>query len=145
MNARSVALPLAFVALALAACRADSTAPTAPAAPAPSARDAELLAKAKDAALIKQGKDTYAGLCLACHGPEKNDVDSPSNLFDPKWYHGATPTQIEATILKGVLEKGMPGWGEILPAEDTTAVTAYLLSFQKPDASLAGTSTTARP
>jgi hypothetical protein len=30
-----------------------------------------------------------------------------------------------------VFEKNMPGWGAVLPPEDTTAVTAYLLSQQK--------------
>jgi cytochrome c oxidase cbb3-type subunit 3 len=102
-----------------------------PAAPA-GGRDAELVAAAKDATLVKQGKDSYASFCKSCHGEEKGQSsNAPSNLFDATWYHGGKPSEIERTLLKGIAEKGMPGWGEVLPAEDTTALTAYLLSFQK--------------
>ena len=94
-------------------------------------RDAELVAKAKDPTVLKQGKAVYLGLCQGCHGNEQAKGDSPSNLFDAKWYHGGRPSEIEHTILKGVIEKNMPGWGEVLSAEDTTAVTAYLISQQK--------------
>ena len=95
-------------------------------------RDAELAAAAQDAAVIRAGKETYQGLCKSCHGEESVQGDSASNLFDGKWFHGDRPAEIEAIVLKGVLEKGMPGWGEVLAAEDTLAVTAYLLSAQKP-------------
>ena len=102
-----------------------------PAAPA-GGRDAELVAASKDAALVKQGRESYASFCKSCHGEEKGQSsNAPSNLFDPKWYHGEKPSEIEHTMLKGVAEKGMPGWGEVLPTEDTTALIAYLLSFQK--------------
>ncbi len=93
-------------------------------------RDAELTAAARDGELVKVGKDVYAGLCKSCHGDESVQGDSPSNLFDTKWHHGAKPTEIEAIVVRGILEKGMPGWGEVLPAEDVTAVIAYLLSVQ---------------
>jgi len=94
-------------------------------------RDAALLAAAKDPAVIKSGKATYVGLCQSCHSDAKAKGDSPSNLFDGKWYHGSRPSAIEQTIQKGVLEKGMPPWNAVLPPEDVTAVTAYLLSAQK--------------
>lgn len=94
-------------------------------------RDSELLAAAKDATVVKAGKVTYAGLCQSCHADAKAKGDSPSNLFDAKWYYGGRPHEIERTILHGVVEKGMPPWGAVLPVEDTTAVTAYLLSAQK--------------
>ena len=94
-------------------------------------RDAELLAAAKKVSIVKSGKATYVALCQACHADAKAKGDSPSNLFDEKWYHGGRPHEIEHTILQGVLEKNMPVWGAVLPPEDTTAVTAYLLSLQK--------------
>ncbi len=94
-------------------------------------RDAELIAAAKDPAVVKSGKATYTALCLACHGAETAQGDSPSNLFDPKWYHGGRPSEIERTVLVGFLEKNMPPWGEVLPPEDTTAVVAFILSQQK--------------
>lgn len=94
-------------------------------------RNAALRAAAADPAIVALGKENYTSFCLACHGPEGSSIDSPSNLFDTKWYHGGRPAEIEWTILHGVLEKGMPGWGEILEAADTTAITAYLVSLQK--------------
>jgi mono/diheme cytochrome c family protein len=127
----AVATPPATPAAATA--RAATPKDDAPSAAAPAGgRDAELAAAAKNSALVKQGKEAYASFCKSCHGEEKGQSsEAPSNLFDAKWYHGAKPSEIEHTMLKGVAEKGMPGWGEVLPAEDTTALTAYLLSFQK--------------
>ena len=95
-------------------------------------RDTELLAAAKNPAVVKSGKSTYVGLCQSCHADAKAKGDSPSNLFDAKWYHGARPHEIERTIQQGILDKGMPPWAAVLPPEDTAAVTAYLLSAQKP-------------
>jgi mono/diheme cytochrome c family protein len=94
-------------------------------------RDAELLAARDTPAAVKQGKKIYRDLCQSCHGDEKVAGDAVSNLFDTKWYHGGRPGEIERNTLNGFLEKGMPAWKEVLPAEDVTAVTAYILSFQK--------------
>lgn len=81
---------------------------------------------------IQKGKENYAMFCLACHGPEDTSIDSPSNLFDEKWYHGSSRSGVEATISNGIMEKGMPGWGQMIPQEDITSLVDYLLSFQKP-------------
>lgn len=123
--------PTSLRSAALALAAASSTLLLATTAPLAD-RDAELAAAARDAAVIRVGKETYQGLCKSCHGEESAQGDSASNLFDGKWFHGAKPAEIEAVVLRGVLDKGMPGWGEVLPAEDTLAVTAYLLSAQKP-------------
>lgn len=95
------------------------------------ARDAEILAAVKKASVLKNGKATYTQLCQNCHADEKAKGDSPSNLFDTKWYHGGRPSEIEKTVQNGVLEKGMPPWGPVLPPEDVTAVVAFILSQQK--------------
>lgn len=100
-------------------------------AKAAEARDAEILAAAKKASVLKNGKATYVSLCQNCHADEKAKGDSPSNLFDAKWYHGGRPSEIEKTVQTGVLEKGMPPWGPVLPPEDVTAVVAFILSQQK--------------
>ncbi len=126
MNFRAT-VPAAVVLLAAAALTFGS--PPAHAT-ASGDRDAHLLAAARDGEIVKTGKEIYAGLCKACHGEENATVDSPSNLFDSKWHHGDKPAQIEAVVARGLLEKGMPAWGEVLPAEDVTAVVAYLLSLQ---------------
>jgi cytochrome c oxidase cbb3-type subunit 3 len=93
-------------------------------------RDSRLLSAARDTEIVKVGKEVYAALCKSCHGEESVQVDSPSNLFDKKWHHGGKPAEIEGVVARGLLEKGMPAWGEVLPVEDVTAVVAYLLSLQ---------------
>lgn len=124
----AAAATLLFATAGLAAAKDNAPPATEPAG----SRDAELLAAAKDTALVKQGREAYSSFCKSCHGEEKGQTsDAPSNLFDAKWYHGGKPSEVEHTVLTGIMEKGMPGWGEVLPAEDTTALTAYLLSFQK--------------
>lgn len=101
--------------------------PVAPAnEPPPSALVASL-----DPASVQKGKQAYDMFCLACHGAEDTSIDSPSNLFDRNWYHGSGREGIEKSIRIGIMEKGMPGWGEMIPAEDITALVDYLLSFQK--------------
>lgn len=94
-------------------------------------RDAEILAAGKKASVLKSGKATYVSLCQTCHADPKATGDSPSNLFDAKWYHGGRPSEIEHTIQTGVIDKGMPPWGPVLAPEDVEAVTAYILSLQK--------------
>jgi cytochrome c oxidase cbb3-type subunit 3 len=94
-------------------------------------RDAELLTARDNPAVVKRGKKIYRDLCQSCHGDEKVTGDAVSNLFDAKWYHGGRPAEIEHSTLNGFPEKGMPVWKDALPLEDTTAVTAYLLTFQK--------------
>lgn len=119
---------LAWSAVAWAADSKDDQAADAKTA---EARDAEILAAAKKNSVLKSGKATYAQLCQNCHADEKAKGDSPSNLFDTKWYHGSRPSEIEKTVQIGVLEKGMPPWGPVLPPEDVTAVVAFILSQQK--------------
>lgn len=98
--------------------------------PATSA-ETKSVANELDPASIEKGKETYAMFCLACHGAEDAGIDSPSNLFDPKWYHGEGREGIGKSIREGIVEKGMPAWGQMIPEEDITAVIDYLVSFQK--------------
>jgi len=94
------------------------------------ARDQELLAMAADSETVATGKTTYAAYCAACHGAEGLNVDSPSNLFDQKWYHESSPSGIEAMVNQGVLEKGMPPWAQMISKNEIESVVAYLISFQ---------------
>lgn len=129
---KSRLLPSFVVAAVAAVLLVEAARPRAAADPKPAVegRDAELLAASRDVEIVKVGKEIYAGLCKACHGEENVQVDSPSNLFDAKWHHGSRPSEIEGVVLRGILEKGMPAWGEVLPAEDVAATVAYLLSLQ---------------
>lgn len=87
-----------------------------------------------NSALVEKGRASYSMFCQACHGPEDPSIESPSNLFDNKWYHSVgTPETVEKTIKDGILEKGMPGWGQMISQEEIDGLTAYLLSFQNTD------------
>ncbi|EDY81625.1 hypothetical protein VDG1235_1243 [Verrucomicrobiia bacterium DG1235] len=74
--------------------------------------------------------------CQACHGAEDAGIDSPSNLFDPKWYYGGSRSGIELTIRNGIIDKGMPAWGEMIPEEDINALVDYIISFQKSESTI---------
>lgn len=89
-------------------------------------------AKETDPAVIEKGRQTYAMFCQACHGPEDPSIDSPSNLFDATWHNGEGRSGVENSIRVGIVEKGMPAWGEMIPSEDIAALLDYLFSFQKP-------------
>ncbi len=106
---------------------ADSTPP-----PEADERDRFLAQATQDPAIVQLGRETYGSLCQACHGDSSAQAEAASNLFDGKWHHGSRPKEIEQTIRRGVDEKGMPGWGEVLSGDDITALTIYLLSAQKP-------------
>ncbi len=112
-----------------ASAQADATPPQEAYSTA-SPQDQALAALALDAAAVAAGRETYASFCLACHGPEGNTVDSPSNIFDKTWHHGSSPSAIDRSTREGIIEKGMPPWGQMLPQSDLQNVLAYLLSFQ---------------
>ncbi len=95
-----------------------------------SERDTTLISLSKNNTKVSQGREAYNAFCLPCHGPENIEIDSPSNLFDEKWYQHSGPSGIEKSIREGVIEKGMPAWGEMIPEEQIEALIAYLLSFQ---------------
>ncbi len=101
-----------------------------PAPAAANSRDEALLASARDEQKVALGRETYAAFCQACHGPEGNAVESPSNLFDRQWYHGGSPSAIERTIRDGILDKGMPPWGQMISDTEVEGAVAYILSFQ---------------
>jgi cytochrome c oxidase cbb3-type subunit 3 len=91
--------------------------------------DEELEARAHDAAAIATGRAVFGANCAACHRADGGGLIGP-NLTDAAWLHGGTPTAIHATIVNGVLEKGMPGWGRLLRPAEVDAVTAYVLSLR---------------
>jgi cytochrome c oxidase cbb3-type subunit 3 len=100
--------------------------------PAPSGGDVSaerLLAVRNDAHEVAEGQKVYAAYCAACHAPDGGGLIGP-NLADGYWLHGGTLPAIYATIVNGVLEKGMPPWGKSLKPEQLLEVTAYVASLQ---------------
>lgn len=89
---------------------------------------ATLLADGQDAARLALGRSTFAMNCVPCHGPAGGGVIGP-NLTDDYWLHGGSPTAIWTTVHNGVLAKGMPAWGQVLPPDKIEAVAAYVITL----------------
>ncbi len=83
---------------------------------------------ASDNKAIELGKVQYQAKCAACHGGVGEGSIGP-NLTDKYWIHGGKLTQVLGVIRKGVLEKGMPAWGGVLSADESTALVAYIHSL----------------
>ena len=97
--------------------------------PPPSAMDAAaLLALAKDPAQLKLGRERFVSTCAACHREDGGGNIGP-NLTDDFWIHGGQPTEILKIVTDGVLDKGMPAWGQTLSPAEVAAVTAYVLTL----------------
>lgn len=86
-------------------------------------------AQASDPAVLADGKTVFAANCAACHRADGGGLIGP-NLTDTVWLHGGNPAAIHKTIVDGVLEKGMPGWGRLLRPAQVDAVTAYVISLK---------------
>jgi cytochrome c oxidase cbb3-type subunit 3 len=87
-----------------------------------------LAALARDPAMIANGKQLFTTYCAACHRADGGGQIGP-NLTDDAWIHGASLTEIRATINNGVLAKGMPEWGKVLKPDQVDAATAYVHSL----------------
>ena len=87
-----------------------------------------LAALATDPAALANGKSLFDMNCAVCHRADGGGLIGP-NLTDDAWLHGGTPEAIHATIVTGVLEKGMPPWERLLKPEQVNAVTAYVISL----------------
>ena len=99
-----------------------------PAAP-PTISGERLLALSKDREAVDEGKEVFTKNCVACHGPDGGGVIGP-NLTDNAWIHGGTPSAIHATVVTGVMAKGMPAWERLLKREDLDYVVAYVISLR---------------
>lgn len=98
-------------------------------APPPGAMSAAtLVALAEDPARLAAGKATFASTCASCHREDAGGNIGP-NLTDDYWIHGGQPLQVLNTVTTGVLDKGMPAWGEVLKPEDVANVVAYVLTL----------------
>lgn len=89
--------------------------------------DIQLWKLSTDPSVTAVGQKMYAANCVACHGADlKGGIGA--SLVDATWVHGGKPTDIYATVQKGVLDKGMPTWGPVLGPARIADVVAYLIS-----------------
>ena len=100
-------------------------------AQAPLSDDA-ILAVAKDAALLEEGKQVYAASCAACHAQEGQGLVGP-NLTDKFWLHGNKPSEIAKSVADGYADKGMPPWGQMLGQDKVRKVSAFIVSIKGKD------------
>jgi cytochrome c oxidase cbb3-type subunit 3 len=91
--------------------------------------EAGLLAVARDPAKLAEGRATFASTCSPCHAADGGGNIGP-NLTDRYWIHGGRPMDVLRTVNTGVLEKGMPAWGQTLNPEQVIAVAAYVTTLR---------------
>ena len=82
-----------------------------------------------DPAAIADGAQTFATICVACHGPDAHGLVGPS-LVDPYWKYGTSDADHFKTVMEG-RPGGMPPWGPQLGAEKVWKVLAYVDSLPK--------------
>lgn len=99
-------------------------------ASAPAFDEQKLLAAIEDPARNQQGSAIYASKCAACHGNKGEGLVGP-NLTDMFWIHGTgKTTDLAQVIAKGVLDKGMPAWQTMMPADELLNVIVYVAKFK---------------
>lgn len=92
----------------------------------PELSDAELLERFGQADVLSLGREVFQRTCQVCHGDKLQGSVGP-NLVDEYWLHGkGEPSEIVKIVREGVLDKGMPAWGEMLKPDEVVAVAAYV-------------------
>lgn len=89
----------------------------------------QLLAGAKNAAVLDTGESRFVRSCAPCHGEHAQGLIGP-NLTDDRWLHGGSVEQIFQTVAKGWPAKGMPPWGRALKPAELAALVSYVRSLQ---------------
>lgn len=136
-----LALPLALVEPPRAQDKKDETGPSAKqllSVPVTSQRigGAEAQAPLKpptnleDPEAIQRGMDYFNQMnCVGCHAPNGGGGMGPS-LSNSIFVYGGDPANIYLSIAQG-RPKGMPAWGDLLPASAIWDLVAYVRSISK--------------
>ncbi len=87
-----------------------------------------------EAGNVAAGKQKFAELCSACHGPEGkgNPAMGAPNLTDNIWLHGGSLAAVRETIEKGRTGT-MPAHSARLGETRVKLLAAYVLSLQRTD------------
>ena len=88
---------------------------------------------AADSIRVLNGKETFAQICAACHGPEGkgNPALGAPNLTDKIWLHGSGEANIIQTITNGRTNQ-MPAHKELIGEAKVRLLAAYVLSLSAP-------------
>ena len=92
-----------------------------------------LSGSASDSIRAARGKEKFAQICAACHGPDGkgNPQLGAPNLTDGIWLHGSGEEAILERINKGV-QNQMPAHKNLLSAARIHILTAYVISLSGP-------------
>jgi cytochrome c oxidase cbb3-type subunit 3 len=83
----------------------------------------------KDAAVLENGRQTYAKFCAPCHRVDGGGLVGP-NLTDDYWIHGSNYTDTVKVIWDGVPAKGMITWKVILKPDEIQSVASYIYTLR---------------
>ena len=72
-----------------------------------------------------QGKELYHEFCATCHG-KKLQGGSAKSIADDKWQFGSDRNDIIRNVKEGLIDRGMPGFKEVLTDEQVIEVLDYL-------------------
>ena len=82
------------------------------------------------AALVAAGREKFATLCVACHGPDAkgNPALGAPNLTDEYWIYGGSLAAIKESIANGRSNR-MPAHLELLGEQKVKLLAAFVLSL----------------
>ena len=82
-----------------------------------------------DAAVLAEGRQTYAKYCAPCHRADGGGLVGP-NLTDDYWIHGSSYADSVKIIWDGVPAKGMITWKTVLKPEQIQDVASYIYTLR---------------
>jgi cytochrome c oxidase cbb3-type subunit 3 len=82
--------------------------------------------------VLAEGETIFLNNCASCHTATGAGLIGP-NLTDAYWIHGAEFDDSMHVIAKGVLEKGMQAWENLLSLRQRHAVASYIYSIRGTD------------
>jgi len=88
----------------------------------------DLKTLARNPEAVEVGRRLFSNYCSTCHGSDARGARGFPNLRDDDWLYGGDPETIKTTILKG-REGLMPGWKDIISAQDIDDITHHVLSL----------------
>jgi cytochrome c oxidase cbb3-type subunit III len=90
---------------------------------------------APDAAAAAAGKEKFATICSACHGPDGkgNKALGAPNPTDEYWIYGSSLDTIKESVANGRTNR-MPAWLDTLGEQKVKLLAAYVYSLAPPPA-----------
>ncbi len=74
---------------------------------------------------VPTNQETFETNCSGCHGADLTGGQGPS-LVDATWIHGSDDASIMRVLSAGVIDKGMPAFGETLTDAERRGLVAYI-------------------